>query len=141
MDLHNNIDVRRVLSPVAAAITDDTAQVGEIVDHAGYEDAEYLVATGTLADAGATFTSLLEESDDSGMAGATAVADADLIGTEALASFTQAADNKVLKLGYKGRKRYTRLTITPAGNAGAAPMSAICILSGARKGPSANPPA
>jgi len=145
-DLHNNIDVRAVLAPVAAALADDTAQVGLVIDHLGYDAAEYVIVTGTLADAGATFTVLLEEGD-TGTAGSTtlsdaaAVADADLIGTEALASFTQASDVKCFKLGYKGAKRYTRITITPSGNAGNAPMAVVCVLGHPHQAPTANPPA
>lgn len=136
-DLLNLIDVKRVISPVSVA--DNTAQVGQVVDRKGYDGLTYLIATGSLADADATFTVLLEESDASG-SGYTAVADEDLIGTEALAGFTFADDDKVRKLGYKGAKRYTRLTITPANNASAALLSAIAVLSDGVSKPSANPP-
>ncbi|MEY4967215.1 MAG: Azospirillum phage Cd [Pseudomonadota bacterium] len=140
-DLHNNSHYVPVILPVAAAIEDNTAQVGAIVDHRGYQGAEYVIVTGTLADAAATFTALLEESDASDMTGATAVADADLLGTEALASFTQASDGKAFKLGYRGGKDYTRLTVTPAGNGAAAPIVAICHLGFPLRAPTANPPA
>lgn len=140
-DLFNNIHVVLVLAPVAAAITDNTAQVGAIVDHAAFDSSTYVITTGTLADAGATFTTLLEEGDAANLSDAAAVADADLLGTEALASFTEASDSKVFKLGYKGSKRYTRLTITPAGNAAAAPMSVICVHGHPHLAPTANPPA
>ena len=137
-DLMNLIDVKRVISPVSTA--DNTATVGQIIDHAGAKSVTYLIATGSLADADATFTVLLEESDASDMTGATAVADADLIGTEALASFLFSDDNKCFKLGYKGSKRYSRLTITPANNASAGLWSAVCVLEALNK-PTANPPA
>ena len=140
-DMMNNTHVKPVLSPVATALADDTAQVGGIIDKLGFNSLTYVIQTGTLADAGATFTTLLEESDDSGMSGATAVADEDLIGTEALASFTQTADGKVFKLGYIGTKRYTRLTITPSGNGSAAPLAAIALLGHPHSAPTANPPA
>ena len=93
-----------------------------------------------MADADATFTALLEECDTSGGT-YTAVADADLIGTEALASFQFDDDNECRKLGYKGAKRYTRLTITPANNASAALVSAVCVLGHPMVTPTANPPA
>lgn len=137
-DLHNNIDVRRVISPVSVA--DTTAQVGQIIDRQGYHSLEYVIATGSIADADATFAVLLEESDDSGMSGATAVADADLIGTEALAGFQFDDDNETRKLGYKGHKRYTRLTITPSANASAALLSAVAVLGHPDSAPTANPP-
>ena len=139
MEMFNNINLKRVLSPVSVA--DNTAQVGEVIDHQGLPVgcAVYVIATGSLGDAGAEFTTLLEESDASG-SGFAAVADADLLGTEALASFIQTDDNKCFKLGYKGIKRYTRLTITPTNNATAALIAAVCITK-PLLGPTANPPA
>lgn len=138
-DLHNNIAPKRVLSP--ASVSDNTAQVGQIIDRQGFKALEYVILTGSLADADATFTVLLEEGDASNLSDAAAVADADLLGTEALASFTFAADDKVFKLGYKGHKRYTRLTITPAANASAALLAAVAILGDPQLAPTANPPA
>jgi hypothetical protein len=137
-DMANNITPKPVLAPAVG--TDDTALVGAIIDRFGYDSLTYLIQTGTLADAAATWTALLEESDDSGMSGANAVADGDMTGTEALASFTQASDGKCLKLGYIGNKRYTRLTITPSGNAGNAPVSAMAVLGRPYSSPTANPP-
>lgn len=136
-DLLNNIDVKRVISPVSVA--DTTAQVGQVIDGQGFGSVTYLIATGSIADADATFTVLLEESDASG-SGFAAVADADLLGTEALAGFQFDDDNECRKLGYIGSKRYTRLTITPVNNASAALLSAICVL-GSQLAPTANPPA
>jgi hypothetical protein len=138
-DLHNNIHVKRVISPVSVA--DNTAQVGQIIDRQGFDSLEYVIATGSLADADATFTALLEEGDASNLSDATAVADTDLLGTEALASFIFSDDDKVFKLGYKGHKRYTRLTITPANNASAGLLTAVAVLGHPSVAPTANPPA
>lgn len=137
-DLFNHINPKRALSPVSVA--DNTAQVCQAVDRQGFESVTYLVATGTLGDAGAEFTALLEESDASG-SGYSAVADADLLGTEALASFIQSDDDKVFKIGYKGNKRYTRLTITPTNNATAALLCVIAVLGHPAVVPTVNPPA
>lgn len=137
-DLHNNIHVKRVISPVSVA--DTTAQVGQIIDRQGYNSLEYLIATGSIADADATFTILLEEGDDASLTDAAAVADADLLGTEVLAAFQYDDDNEVRKLGYKGNKRYTRLTITPVANASAAVLSAVAVLGHPASAPTANPP-
>lgn len=123
-DLYNNL---KVISGTAAAPTNDTAVVSPIVDRRDYSALMFAVVTGTLADAGATFTALLEESDDSGMSGATAVADGDMHGTEAGASFTEANDSAVFELGYRGNKRYVRLTVTPSGNAAAAPIGIMAL--------------
>ena len=138
-DLHNNITPKPVIYPVS--VSDTTAQVGQIIDRQGYHALEYVIATGSLADADATFTVLLEEGDAANLSDAAAVADADLLGTEALASFVFSDDNKVFKLGYKGKKRYTRLTVTPAANASAAVLCAIAILGEPSVAPTANPPA
>ena len=137
-DLMNNIDVKRVISPVSVA--DNTAQVGQVIDGQGYGSVTYLIATGSIADADATFTVLLEECDTSGGT-YTAVADDDLLGTEALAGFQFDDDNECRKLGYKGIKRYTRLTITPANNASAALVAAVAVLGSPVVAKTANPPA
>jgi hypothetical protein len=128
-DLAHNIQLKRVIS-----VSDNTAQVGQIIDRLGYDSLTYLIATGSIADADATFAVLLEESDASDMTGAAAVADADMIsqtsGTapEAAAGFKFDDDNEVRKIGYVGNKRYTRLTITPSANASAALLSAVAVL-------------
>lgn len=131
-DLASNIAIRPVIAP--AVVADSTAAVGGVIDRRGFDSLTYVIATGALADADATFAVLLEESDASG-SGFTAVADADMIGTEALASFTYADDGAVRKLGYIGHKRYTRLTITPTGNSGSAPLSAVAVLGHASSRP------
>ena len=141
-DLANVITPKRVLSPVSTDA--DTALVGEIIDKNGFDSVTYVIATGSIGDANATFTVLLEEGDAAAMGDATAVADADLLGTEALAAFQYDDDNKCFKLGYIGSKRYTRLTITPSGNSGtpsAALLSAVAILGNPQIAPTANPPA
>lgn len=137
MERFDNTTYKRVISPVSVA--DNTAQVGQVIDHQLYKDAVYIIALGSIADADATFTVLLEESDASG-SGFAAVDDADLLGTEVLASFQFDSDNGVRKLGYKGSKRYTRMTITPANNASAALMSVVCALGKPHIAPTENPP-
>lgn len=122
-DLKDNIIVNHVLH---ADVSDNTAQVGVVQDHRGSKSHTYVVHAGSLVDADATFTALLEESDASG-SGFTAVADQDMIGTEVQASFQFDSDNSVRTLGYIGVKRYTRLTLTPAANTGAASVSVTCI--------------
>lgn len=131
-DLANSLLYKRVLSPVSVA--DNTAQVGQIIDRQGFESLVYLIQTGAIADADATFTVLLEEGNQANMADAAAVADADMIsqtpgaGPEIAAGFQFDDDNEVRKIGYVGSKRYTRLTITPVGNAAAALLGASAIL-------------
>lgn len=138
-DLHNNVHIRRVISPVSVA--DNTAQVGQIIDRLGFQSLEYVIATGSLADADATFTTLLQDGDASDMSDAATVAAADTLGTQSQASFVFSDDDKVFKLGYKGNKRYTRLTITPAANASAALVCAVAVLGDPEVAPTSNPPA
>lgn len=118
----------RAISPTR--LTDNTAAVGAVVDAGLFTSVTYYIASGTLADADATFTALLEHSTDG--VSFTAVDDAYLIGTEAAASFGFADDNKTFKIGYIGPNRYTRLTITPAGNSGNADVSAVAVLGSSR---------
>jgi hypothetical protein len=138
-DLFNILHFARCISPVAA-VADNTAFVGAIVDRAKYESLVYVINIGALADADATFTVLLEHGDQPNLSDAAAVPDAQLLGTEALAGFTFADDNKLRKLGYKGPKRYTRLTVTPANNTGNAFVSAVAVLGDGRFNPTPNPP-
>lgn len=125
-DLHTHLTVRRAISPVS--VSDTTAFVSQIVDTRGFESLEFLIAAGSLADADATFTTLVEDGDDSGLTDAAAVDDTNLMGTEAAASLIFSDDNAVRKIGYIGNKRYVRLTVTPAANSGAALLSAVAAL-------------
>lgn len=132
--------IKKVLAPVSGA-ADNVAQVGAIIDHAGFESAMYIILTGAIADADVTFTVLLDEGDNSSLTDAAAVADANMvsqtIGTapETAAAFQFDDDNEVRKLGYIGTKRYTRLTLTPANNTGAWLIAACCVLGEARNKP------
>lgn len=137
-DIHNHIHPVRAISPVSVA--DNTAQVSQIIDRQGYNALEFVILTGSLADADATFGVLVEHGDAANLSDAAAVADSDLLGTEALAAFTFADDDKTRKIGYRGSKRYVRLTVTPSANASAALLAAVAILGYAEVAPTANPP-
>lgn len=132
-DSKNSLKFVPVHSP--GAVSDNTPQVGAIVDRLGFESLTYLIQTGIIADADATFTVLLEEGDQDDLSDAAAVADDNMIGTEAAAGFAFDDDNAVRSLGYIGTKRFTRLTITPSGNGAAANVSAAAVLSGAHSVP------
>lgn len=133
-DFVNNFQLKRAISPVTQT-NSDTALVSQIIDRQGYDSLAFLIATGTLSDADATFAVTMDESDDSGLSGSNSVATTDMIsqtaGTAALtaAGFTFASDDQVRKIGYIGNKRYVRLTITPTGNnSGSAPICAMALL-------------
>lgn len=133
-DLANHLTVRRAISP-AAAISDNTALISQIIDKTGYESLMFAIATGSLADADATFTVLVEHGDAANLSDAAAVPDSQLTGTEAAASFNFGHDDATRKIGYVGPKRYVRLTITPANNSGSSFIAAIAILSDTRYWP------
>jgi hypothetical protein len=136
-DLHNSIHPSRGLSPVKQTNA-DTAFVSEILDTAGYESAEFVILLGALTDTGVTFVVLVEDGDASNLSDNAAVADAFLLGTETTATFNQADDNEVRKIGYIGSKRYVRVIITPTGNSSGDINIAGCWLQGhARHQPTA----
>jgi hypothetical protein len=133
-DLHNNI--KRVLGLAPVVVTDNTAQNTAIIDTAGYESCEFIILTGTLADADATFAVTLTAGDDSGLSDGAAVTSAtDLLGTLAAASFTFADDSTTKRIGYRGSKRYVKLTITPSNNTGNAPLAVLAELGHPRHAP------
>lgn len=132
-NFYHNTKLLRVISPDEGA-GDNVAKVGVVVDMAGWRDLEFLIATGTIADADVTFAVLVEDSDDN--VTFAAVADAGLLGTEALAGFQFDDDDEIRKIDYIGGKRYVRLTITPSGNTGAWDICAMAIQGGGRHNPS-----
>lgn len=136
-DFANSVDVRRAISP-AAAKTDNTPFVSQIIDLSGFSMLVFAILLGSLADVDATFTVLVEHGDQANLSDAVAVPDVNLTGSEASAGFDSSADNKVRKIGYVGTKRYVRLTVTPANNAGDVYLSAAAILSGGRYSPTAS---
>lgn len=139
-DLMNNVHPVPLIAPVAAR-TDNTAIVSAIIDTQGYESCTLLLVTGTNTDANATFAVLVEDGDDSGLSDHAAVADAQLLGTEALAGFTFADDVECRKIGYVGNKRYVRMTVTPSGNdSGNIFLAGIAVLGHPALAPTDNPP-
>lgn len=136
-DTYSQIDAVRALSPITQT-NSSSAIVGSIVDTIGASGVTFVISYGALTDTDATFAVTLDEGDAANLSDAAAVSSADLlIGTLAAAGAAAATDdNKVAKLGYLGRKRYVRLTITPTSNdAGNAPVSAVAILSRQRVEP------
>lgn len=129
----------RAISPAAAA-TDNTAWVSEIIDTRGYGSLTFLLLTGSLADADATFAVTMDHGDASNLSDAAAVPAAQLVDTLALAGFTFADDNETRKIGYIGSKRYVRLTVTPSNNSGNAFLAAIALLGRPDLAPTPNPP-
>ena len=136
-EIHNDLHFVPLIVPVAAR-TDNTAVVSSIIDTAGFNSAEFVIVTGTNTDANATFAVLVEDGDASNLSDAAAVDDAFLVGTEAVAGFTFADDNECRKIGYKGLKRYVRVTVTPSGNdSGNIFLAGVAVLGHAASAPTA----
>jgi hypothetical protein len=133
MELHNNIYYSTAFAP-KAAVTNDTAQVSAIADRANGEDIELVCTLGTNADTDMTYTVLIEDGDNAALSDNAAVADAYLLGVEAM-GLNYASDGKTFKIGYIGTKRYVRATITPANNTGNVFLSGVWVQGGARKLP------
>lgn len=139
-EIHNELHFVPLIAPIAAR-TDNTAIVSSIIDTLGYNAAEFVIVTGTNTDTNATFAVLVEDDDAAGFGTGVAVDDAFLVGTEALAGFTFADDVECRKIGYKGLKRYVRVTVTPSGNdSGNIFISGVAVLGYPATGPTANPP-
>lgn len=122
-DDKNNLKISNALNP--QAITSDTTTAGAIIDTANFDSLTFAITSGTLTDG--TYTVLIEDDTASNMGTAAAVADAYLIGTEALASFAASEDNTTKKIGYIGNKRYVRLSIVSASTSSGGLMSAVAI--------------
>lgn len=128
-DIHSFIKTTRVVSPTSQS--GNAALVGAIIDRQGFDSLEFVVTLGTISTPGTTYTPSIDEGDIANLSDATAVAAADLIGTIAQASFVDSEINTTKKIGYKGNKRYARLTLTPAGNTGASTICAVSVQGGA----------
>ncbi|MFB4294801.1 hypothetical protein ACBI99_44730 [Nonomuraea sp. ATR24] len=131
LDLKNNIGVVRTLA--AASQADPAVPVnGAGVDLAGYDAAVVVIEAGAITGAGASLTFKVQESDDNSTF--TAVAADDLDGTEPV--ITAANDDQIHKIGYKGIKRYIRVSITAkAGTTPTLPCAATVLRSRGRKKP------
>jgi hypothetical protein len=141
-DIHNNIRAVRSISPVAAGTT-GVGTVGKIIDRKGYDGLEFIISYGTITATNATITPIVKHGDVTGTL--TSVADADLLGTEALAAITATtprtsgvSKNVAKRIGYTGGKRYVNVTLVPTVTA-TTPVSVTAVLSRAAVKPTANP--
>lgn len=125
-DLANNLVVKQAIAPLT--ITDDSGFTGLIIDRDGFDSVLLAITLGTLADAAFTGTVTVQEGDDSGLSDAASVATADLTISANGFTFTQADDNKTLKVGYVGTKRYLRVNVAVSGNASSLPLAAVAVL-------------
>jgi len=122
-DIRSNV-LDKYAFPVQA-ISSDTTTSGAIIDTADFDGGGMFTLLCSAYTDG-TYTPLIQESDDSGMSGATAVADANLIGTEAGAALSAvtASGANLNSIGFFGTKRYVRLQIVSASTSSGATVGA-----------------
>ncbi len=128
-NLHDTCKVVAAIPPLA--VSDGTARESAWIDTLGYGGIEFIISTGSIADAAAEFSIFVEDSNSAGQASPsdiTAVDDSDLLGSERLAGFGVANDNQVRKIGYRGNKRYARLTVLPVNNSSPALFAVVALL-------------
>lgn len=108
-DLYNNSESKIALAPIV--LSSDTVNVFAIIDTQGYESGKVVMKTGVVTAGDITITEI-QESDDSAMAGETAIPSARLQGDlETLDA------SGITELGFITTKRYIRVTATTANSA------------------------
>ena len=143
MTYHVHEEMRTVVGVAPVAIgTTGTGQVGKVIDTQGYAGIEFIVNYGAITSTAAVFTVTVKEGDVTGTM--TSVADADLIGTEALAAAgvgtrtTGTTARCAKRIGYKGKKRYVQCGVKSTATAGTL-VSVTGILHAPRYSPTPNP--
>lgn len=126
-DLHSNVKQSMALD--VQAISTDTTTAGNIIDMKGFDSLEFLIFSGTLTDG--SYTPLIEHGDDSGLSDAAAVDDAELLpsgtGQEATAAFADTDDDTAKRIGYRGEKRYVRLSLVSASTTSGGTLGAVAL--------------
>lgn len=141
-DLHNNSRTKTVIAPVA--IGANATKTGKIIDRQGYGGVEFIAAYGAVTTTGTVVTLVCKEGDVTGTL--TSVADADLLGTEALASLlattprtSGVSQNVTKRLGYKGAKRYVQVNAVQTGVTSVGCVGITALLHSPRSAPTDNP--
>lgn len=142
--LHSDFEARRCIAPLA--IGANATKTGKIIDRQGFGGLEFLFSYGAVTTTGTVVTVVIKEGDVTGTM--TSVADADLLGTEALASLLAATprasgstNNVTKKIGYKGSKRYVQALLVQTGVTSVGCVSAEALLFNPHVSPTANPAA
>ncbi len=137
-DLHNNSKVVESVPP--AAIGANATKTGVVVDRQGYSAVEFVVSYGSVTTTGSVVTVVAKEGDVTGTM--TSIADADLLGTEALAGLaaatprTAGTTKEVAKrLGYRGLKRYVSMDTISTGVTSVGCVGVTVVLGEPNNGP------
>ncbi len=109
-------DIGTKMDTVTSISPQDTggvgATVGAIIDTQGAEGIEMIIHVGAID---TIITPSLDDGDNSALSDAASVGTDFLIGTIAGATFAATDDDSTKKIGYVGKKRYVRLTLTNTG--------------------------
>ena len=141
-DLHNVCSAKRVIAP--AAIGANATKTGAIVDRLGFGGVEFIACYGAVTTTGTNVALTVFEGDVTGTM--TSVADADLLGTEALASLlattprtSGVSKNVAKRVGYKGIRRYVRVDAVQTGTTSVGCIDVSAVLFNPSIAPTANP--
>ena len=141
-DLHDNIRTKMGIVPVA--IGANGTLTGLVADRQGYGGVEFIAAYGAVTTTGSVVTLVVKEGDVTGTM--TSVANADLLGTEALASLpaatprTAGTTKEVTKrIGYIGNKRYVSCDAVKTGVTSVGVVGVSVLLHSPYNAPTANP--
>jgi hypothetical protein len=138
-DIHNHITVDKALENIV--VNNDTEGTGAVIDLKGFEAAEMIVAVGQSGDvlSGAVKLDLvLQHGDLANGSDQAAVAATDVLGAWAAGGIFStiddpAEDGVVVKVGYRGNKRYIRLFVDTTGaHTNGTPIGAVCVKAKAR---------
>ena len=139
-DLYSDISTTTAFMPQALSSTTDIT--GTVIDTKGYGSVTFILNTDAIAAGDLNAQLLINEDDASGFGSSNAVADADLIGTEAATQIgTGAADDRTKRIGYNGSKRYVRCDLTVTANTGTDVVGCIAVLGHPQSAPIAGPSA
>jgi len=131
-DLHDNVQANVALK--IQQIATDTTTSGEDIDRSGFESVEFLLFIGTLTDG--DYAPNIQEADDDGAGSPDTysnVAAADMIGTEAGATFDADTDDDTIgKIGYIGTKKWVRMQIVSTNTSSGAYLGGVALLGDAR---------
>lgn len=142
-DLHSNVKVVRAIVPAAVGTTGiGNGKLSGVIDRRGYGGVEFIYGFGTSAAVTDVVNAIVYECATSG-GSFTSVADADLIGTEAAASYpavtgrtSGVSQNFFSKLGYKGNQPFLKTRLYGIGTATCI-VSAAAVLHSPRHAPAA----
>lgn len=141
-DLHNNVRTKTVISPLA--IGANATKTGLVVDRQGYGGVQFIASYGAVTTTGTVVTLVVKEGDVTGTM--TSVADAYLLGTEALASLpaatprTAGTTKEVTKrIGYIGNKRYVSVDAVQTGVTSVGCVAVAALLHKPYNAPTTNP--